>query len=168
MAEITIRTGELPEARDKFIDLNGPFITQGFEGLQNTPDPLVLGPLTITATRDLHIEVENERAITQGRQALGFEEEYATEVTFTFAHPITAFAVDINDLSYTGATLTDDLGNHVDTALAADDGSDLGGPGFINRQFIGILNDTPFSSITFDAVSYRPAALIHSKSHPTP
>ena len=66
-------------------------------------------------------------------------------VTFTFATPITAFAIDVGDLGTKGATdfsATLSNGNEV-TFLTEYTGSSFG------QLFVGVIDDTEFTTITF-------------------
>jgi hypothetical protein len=71
-------------------------------------------------------------------------------VTFTFSHPLTAFAIDINTFSttsgdYTANTNTGDIAASFFDPFPSDD--------FTTGQFIGFSDANPFTSITIEDIS---------------
>jgi hypothetical protein len=104
------------------------------------------------------------RGVTDGAFALWVDEgNPSLTVTFSFAMPITAFGLDVNDLN--DASLSayyDDLGNYSNSLLFGDNGGPAGGDGLQNLQFFGVANSVPFSivQLTFDNPSGRSGAIL--------
>jgi hypothetical protein len=67
--------------------------------------------------------------------------------TFTFASPITAFAIDVNTFAPTAGdyTATLNLGNIISSKFDVFPGTSTG-------QFLGFTSDTPFSSVTINPI----------------
>jgi hypothetical protein len=68
--------------------------------------------------------------------------------TFTFANPITAFAIDVNTFASTNGAYTATL-NTGDVVLSLFEAF----PGFTTGQFIGFVSDTPFSNVMIASTS---------------
>lgn len=68
-------------------------------------------------------------------------------VTFSFSVPILAFGINVNTFATLPGsyTITTNLGD------SAPSGFDPF-PGFLTGQFVGLISDTPFTSVTFDSV----------------
>jgi|CXWL01.1.fsa_nt_gi hypothetical protein len=80
---------------------------------------------------------------TEGSQGVYFATP--DSITFTFATPITAFAIDVGDLGTRGATdfsATLSNGNEI-SFFTEYTGSSFG------QLFVGVIDDTEFTSITF-------------------
>ncbi len=107
------------------------------------------------------------RFVTDGTNALGFNEGTAVVVTFNFVNPINYFGIDVNDLNFVNMSFSDGLNNSYTDVLV---GNNLAAVPFdpLNLQFFGVSNIEAFSSVqlsfgdhataggslTFDALSY--------------
>ncbi len=106
---------------------------------------------TVTSSGATMQSTSASRFVTDGNLALFTDEGTTTQsYTFTFDQEITAFGIDVNDLSYGSMTFRDNLGNVNGNVLLPDNGGPVGGPGFTNLQFFGVINSSGFTSVTLE------------------
>jgi len=127
-------------------------ITQGFDSFAGGTTLLTDGFVSYGASAGTPV-ISNLYLFTTGPNTLASTKDgdfpffLSNETaTFTFAAPITAFAIDISTVSIqAGAyTATLNIGDVVNSVVDPFPGF----PGFGTGQFIGFISDTPFTSVT--------------------
>jgi hypothetical protein len=129
----------------------GTITRQNFDSIANGTILTTLGGVTFGASQGSPI-VTNTFLTTTTPNGLGSTSQGffgASELsTFTFANPITAFAIDVNTFATTNGSYTATL-NTGDVVLSLFENF----PGFATGQFIGFVSGTPFSNVTIAATS---------------
>lgn len=131
--------------------IGGTIDSQDFDGIVNGSILGTVGDVTYSASQGDPIVTDVFLTSTApnglGSTSIGFFLDDET-ATFSFASPITAFAIDVNtfapdDGAYNAALNTGDIATSIFEVF----------PSFATGQFIGFVSDTAFTSVTISAQS---------------
>lgn len=144
--------------RAAFQAASGPLVAESFEDAFPSAATVsfpVGGPQAFTVSISSGNLSQNSlfRLVTDGQYALSFQEAGTSTVTFSFDAPINAFGIAVNDMNFGSMSFADGLGNSLPEVLWGDNANGATDGDYTNRQFFGLTNTVPFSTVQLTFVS---------------